>query len=58
MPTRTPTPAAPLPPPRAFITAQDDCARLEGELRDYKARAHALLKAKEGELKAARDIVR
>ena len=37
---------------------QDDCQRLEGELRDYKARAHALLKAKETELKVARDIVR
>ena len=31
---------------------------MEVELRDYKARAHALLKSKETELKAARDIVR
>ena len=37
---------------------QEDGRKLESELRDYKARAHALLKAKETELRAARDIVR
>jgi hypothetical protein len=39
-------------------TLQDDCRRLEQELREYKARAHALLKSKENELRAARDMVR
>ena len=38
--------------------AQQSVARMEAELRDYKARAHALLKAKETELRAAKDIVR
>lgn len=37
---------------------QDDCRRLEQELREYKARAHALLKAKENELRAARDMIK
>lgn len=44
--------------PATSAPTQGDCKRLEGELRDYKARAHVLLKAKETELKAARDIVR
>ncbi|KAL4857882.1 UDP-glucuronosyltransferase 3A2 [Chlorella vulgaris] len=38
--------------------AKDECRKVENELRDYKARAHALLKSKERELKAARDIAR
>lgn len=45
-------------PGRHPNATQDDALRLEGELRDYKARAHALLKAKETELRSARDIVR
>lgn len=45
-------------PKCCFPPPQDDCRKLETELRDYKARAHALLKSKENELKSARDIVR
>lgn len=41
-----------------LAAAREDVRRVETELRDYKSRAHALLKAKETELKTARDVAR
>lgn len=38
--------------------AREEAARLEAELRDYKARAHALLKAKTTELQSAKDVAK
>ena len=41
-----------------LVEARAEAVRLEGELRDYKARAHALLNSKEVELQAAKDVAR
>lgn len=38
--------------------AKEDISRLETELKDYKARAHALLRAKAAEIQSAKDAAR
>lgn len=41
-----------------MAAARDEAQRAEAELRDYKARAHALLKAKSTEIQSAKDVAR
>ena len=43
---------------RRLAAVRAEAAALEAELRDYRARAHALLKAKDGDLRAAKDSAR